>query len=287
MQKASRSPAPRRAARIASWCAALGLLAFLFADPLMLLLGDALAHGEPQALVLRYPAQLREELRRAGLRYTPYAEIPACAKEGIVSVEDKRFFSNTGIDLIAILRVLAMSVVNDHQDHGGSTITQQLARIVIREPRKEPSMLAEALGLARILRYTLILNHDFTKPQIMELYFNAVYFGRHAQGIAQAAQAYFHASLVRLTLGECLYLTGLPQAPAIFGRDPGGPAAMGRYRHVVATLVRNGYLAPAAARVLDRQNLFPPASSSPSGDAFVRPALVLNGFSRQHERGEP
>jgi membrane peptidoglycan carboxypeptidase len=248
--------APRRALRNLVWCVALAALAFLFADPLMRLSGVLLSHGKALALVQRYQAQLRESMAGAHLRYTPYADIPACAKEGIVSVEDKRFFSNTGIDLLAILRVTAASLKNDHEDHGGSTITQQLARIMIREPRSQPSVLAKALGLMRVLRYTLIVNHELTKPQIMELYFNAVYFGRHAQGIAQAAEAYFNVSLDRLSFGECLYLTGLPQAPAVFGRDPGGPIAMRRYRHVVATMLRNGYVTEETARELAREKLF-------------------------------
>jgi penicillin-binding protein 1A len=178
-------------------------------------------------------------------------------------VEDKRFFTNSGIDLIAIVRVLGMTVVNDHTDHGGSTITQQLARIIVNEPRNEPSALAEVLGMMKILRYTLIVNHEFTKPEIMELYFNSVYFGKHAQGIAQAAKAYFGRDLEQLSLGQCLYLTGLPQAPSIFGRDAAGPGAMQRYRHVLSTMVRNHYLSGVAAEVLTRES---PFDSSPGAE---------------------
>ncbi len=241
-----------------------GLLSFLFFNPLMSGLGGLLSHGQAKRVVLDYPAQLRQELEGKRLRYVPYADIPFCARQGIVSVEDKRFFSNRGIDIVAILRVIGMTFVNDHTDHGGSTITQQLARIIIQEPRNEPSMLAQALGLLNILRYTLIVNHEFTKPEIMELYFNGVYFGRHAQGIAHAARAYFHAGLDHLGLGQCLYLTGLPQAPSFFGRDPAGPAALRRYRHVLATMVRNDYLSKAVARHLERENLF---DASPQGGA--------------------
>ena len=233
-----------------------GLLCFLLFDPLTSALGVLLSHGQAERVVLDYPAQLRRELEAKRFRYVPYAAIPSCARQGIVSVEDKRFFSNSGIDIVAIVRVIGMAFVNDHTDHGGSTLTQQLARIIIQEPRNEPSMLAEVLGLLNILRYTLIVNHEFTKPEIMELYFNGVYFGRHAQGIAQAARAYFHAGLDHLSLGQCLYLTGLPQAPSFFGRDPAGPAALRRYRHVLATMVRNGYLSQAVTRGLERKDLF-------------------------------
>ena len=240
----------------------IGLLFALYFGPLMSALGGLLSYGQAGRVVQSYPARLREELRAKGDRYVPYAEIPSCARQGITSVEDKRFFTNTGIDLLAIVRVLAMTFVNDHTDHGGSTITQQLARIIVAEPRNEPSAFAEVLGLMKILRYTLVVNHELTKPQIMELYFNSVYFGRHAQGIAQAAEAYFHRDLEHLGLGQCLYLTGLPQAPSIFGRDAAGPGAMRRYQHVLATMVRNHYLSEASADVLKQER---PFDFSPGG----------------------
>jgi len=233
-----------------------GLLFFLYFNPLMSALGGLLSYGQAGRAVQSYPLRLREALRAKGDRYVPYAEIPLCARQGIASVEDKRFFTNSGIDLFAVVRVLGMTVVNDHTDHGGSTITQQLARIIVEEPRNEPSVLAEVLGLTKILRYTLIVNYEFTKPQIMELYFNSVYFGKRAQGIAQAAKAYFDRDLEHVSLGQCLYLTGLPQAPSIFGRDAAGPGAMQRYRHVLATMVRNRYLSRVAAEELSRERLF-------------------------------
>ena len=241
----------------------MGLLFVLYFGPLMSALGGLLSLGRAGRTVQSYPARLREELRGKGARYVPYAEIPWCARQGIASVEDKRFFTNTGIDLIAIVRVIGMTFVNDHADHGGSTITQQLARIIVNEPRNEPSALAEVLGMMKILRYTLILNFDFAKPEIMELYLNSVYFGKHAQGIAQAAEAYFSSDLEHLSLGQCLYLTGLPQAPSIFGRDPAGPGAMQRYRHVLSTMVRNHYLSGVTADELKRESLF---DSSPGAE---------------------
>jgi penicillin-binding protein 2A len=232
-----------------------GLLFLVYFNPLMSALGGLLSYGQSGRAVRSYPARLHEELRAKGDRYVPYSQIPMCARQGITSVEDKRFFTNSGIDLLAIVRALGMTFVNDHTDHGGSTITQQLARIIVAEPRNEPTAFAEVLGLMKILRYTLVVNYEFTKPQIMELYFNSVYFGKHAQGIAQAAKAYFRRDLEHLSLGQCLYLTGLPQAPSIFGRDAAGPGAMKRYRHVLATMVRNHYLSEVAAQELGREGL--------------------------------
>lgn len=239
---------------------ALLLLGALFFNPLMALTGDVLARGYAQRIVTQYPARLRQDFSRRELQYVPYADLPECVKEGIVSVEDKRFYQDRGIDPIALARVLLMSFHNDHVDHGGSTLTQQLAREIIQEPRGATGTLANLLGVVRVLRYALVVDHDFTKPEILELYLNSTYFGRGAYGIAQAAQAYFHADLEHLTFGQCVYLTGLPQAPSYFGANPSGPAAHARYLHVLSTMVRNGYVSSTTAATLGKTG---PFSSAP------------------------
>ncbi|GEM_PF-2322284 len=231
----------------------VGALSF---NMIMIGLGALLARGQAQTIVENYPRTLKEELKARHTYFVPSSDIPLCAQEGIVSVEDKRFFQNEGIDPTAIARVILMSGVNDHVDHGGSTITQQLVRIIIQEPRKEPNFFAAVRDMLRIFRYALIINHDFSKEEILALYLNSVYYGKNAYGIAQAAKAYFRTSLSHLTLGQCLYLTGLPQAPSIFGKNPQGTFAIERYRHVIVTMVRNHYLTPAQATLLLAEKLF-------------------------------
>ncbi len=234
-------------------------LCALFFNPIMALAGDVFAHGQAQRIVTEYPARLQASFTRQGLQYVPYTELPVCAQEGIVSVEDKRFYQDRGIDPIALIRVSLTSFRNDHVDHGGSTLTQQLAREIIEEPRGSSGALSNALGVLRVLYYALIVDHDFSKPQILELYLNGTYFGRGAYGIAQAARAYFHTNLENLTFGQCVYLTGLPQAPSYFGAHPDGTSALARYRHVLGTMVRNHYLSTTTAAALGKADLFPVA----------------------------
>jgi penicillin-binding protein 1A len=197
------------------------------------------------SIIEQYPVKLQASLATNGETYIPYSAIPRCAIDGAVSVEDKRFFLNPGIDPIALVRVALASFNNDHQDHGGSTITQQLARIMIGEPRLQPSFFAEFWSEVRVIKYGLIVEHDFSKEKILELYFNSVYYGRHAHGFADAAKTYFHTDPVHLTQAQCYYLTGLPQAPSYFGSDPA--AAAERYQHVLRTLERNGYITKTEA----------------------------------------
>ncbi len=115
-----------------------------------------------------------------------------------------------------------------------------------------------ALGAhIRILKTSLIIEHDFSKQTILELYFNSAYFGRGATGASAAAQAYFGTSLDRLDEGQCIYLAGLVQAPTLFGANPSGKRAKARYRHVIATMERNAYLAENEALALESEQLFP------------------------------
>lgn len=228
----------------------------LLFNPIIIGLGSLFAHGSPNEIITRYPVLLQETFLRNGNEYVSFVHIPACAKNGIISVEDKRFYSDNGIDPLAVLRVIGMSVVNDHEDHGGSTLTQQLARLIISEPRYSRNSYFATVSFLRVMYYTLIVNHDFSKKKVLELYLNSVYFGKGAQGIVAASRAYFHTNLNKLTVGQCIYLTGLPQAPSVFAKDPGGPIAIDRYRHVLNTMVRNGYISSSYANKLSKERLF-------------------------------
>jgi membrane peptidoglycan carboxypeptidase len=229
--------------------AAIVLSAALF-YPLSYLFGAFFAYTSGNA-VAQYPAALRHTLSAKHETYLPYNEIPRCAIDGAVSVEDKRFFHHPGIDPIAIMRVVFQNFHNDHQDHGGSTVSQQLARLIIAEPRRQPSLLSELWSELRVVKYGLVVEHDFSKDKILELYLNGIYYGRHAQGFAQAAEAYFHTGAAGLSQAQCYYLTGLPQAPSYYGSDP--QAAHKRYLHVLETLRSNGRITTAQERVLQTQ----------------------------------
>ncbi len=236
---------------------ALLVLAALFFDPpIQRALGGALAHSQDGAIIADYPNALRQQvIKRKGF-YVEYPQIPKCLERAIISVEDKRFLLHAGIDPIAIIRVLFQNVQNDHVDHGGSTITQQLARMILNLRHRRLPILTELTTQLRILRAAFVIEHDFSKHTILGLYFNSAYFGRGATGAAAAAQAYFRRSLDRLDEGQCVYLAGLVQAPTLFGANPSGERAKARYRHVIATMERNSYLTEKEALALDGEQLF-------------------------------
>jgi penicillin-binding protein 1A len=244
-----------RTAAIAA-AAAVVFAALLFLPPVDRALGGLFARSADGATVANYPERLREQLARHEWGYVDYAHIPAELVQALISVEDKRFWLHGGIDPVALVRALAQDAQNDHVDHGGATIPLQLARMILQIPRRQPSALAELTSQLRIMRAALILEHDDNKQKILELYLNGVYLGHGATGVAAAAEAYFYVPVERLDEAQCIYMAGLPNNPGRFGADPSGDAAMARYRHVIATMVHNGYLTERTAAALDGARLF-------------------------------
>ncbi|HTV88950.1 MAG TPA: biosynthetic peptidoglycan transglycosylase [Stellaceae bacterium] len=246
---------PVRSALIAA-AVLVAFVAALFFPPLDRALGGLFAHSQDGATIADYPHWLRDEALKHHRGYADYAQIPQCLDHAIMSVEDKRFLYHGGVDPLAAARALVEDAQNDHVDHGGSTITLQLARMMLHVPRRQPSAWAELTSQLRVMRGALIVEHDFSKQRILELYLNGVYLGRRAIGVTAAAQAYFHTPLSQVSDAQCIYMAGLPNDPTRFGANPSGDLAMARYHHVVATMQRNGYLTSEQAVALDDQPLF-------------------------------
>lgn len=237
------------------------LAALLFLPPAARAIGGVFANSADGATIAAYPRWLRQQAARHHRDYVDYADIPACLTQALISVEDKRFLFHGGIDPLALARALAEDAQNPHVDHGGSTITLQLARMILRVPRRQPSAFDELTSQLRVVSAGLAVEHDFSKQKILELYLNAVYLGRRTTGVPAAAEAYFHRPLQQLDQGQCIYMAGLPNDPARFGADPSGSPAMARYRHVIATLERNGYMTHDQGLALVDDPLFPRLSA--------------------------
>lgn len=254
---AKAKPQRRRLPRLAIAGAASALCAVLLLfPPVERALGGLLALSADGAAVARYAAGLRRQSIKHNGGYVDYAHIPDCLDRALISVEDKRFMLHGGIDPIALVRVVFENAENDRVDHGGSTLTLQLARMMLHISRHQPTELAELKSRLRMVRAALIIEYEYSKQTILELYFNAVYLGRGATGVTAAAQAYFNLPLQELNEGQCIYMAGLPLAPGRFGADPAGAAAMARYRHVLATMQRNGFLTARQAATIAGEPLF-------------------------------
>jgi penicillin-binding protein 1A len=149
--------------------------------------------------------------------FIPSYEIPDHVKKAFVAIEDARFYSHPGIDVIGILRAVFHDIKAGGMVQGGSTITQQLAKMLFLKPEKS------LIRKMREVVLSLQIEKRYTKDEILGLYLNQAYFGSRAFGIEAAAQTYFGKSVPELTVGEAALLASLPKAPSLYSpfRNPG------------------------------------------------------------------
>jgi len=166
---------------------------------------------------------------------------PQKVGQAIVAVEDQRFYTNHGIDVLSSLHFVWGYVTTGSTQEGGATITEQLAKaLYVRDPTTLPGKI-EMVGLA------LKLDQRYSKAQILQMYLNAIYYGHQAYGIAQASETYFHTTPDKLNWGQASLLAGLPQAPSAYDPLKHFDLARARQRHVLARLVATGVLSSTQA----------------------------------------
>ena len=134
--------------------------------------------------------------------------IPRHLTNALVSTEDRKFYSHSGVDLKAIMRAIIKDIWAGEFVEGASTITQQLAKTFFLTPRKTLVRKAKEALLA------FQLERRYTKDEILEFYLNQVYFGSGAYGVESAARIFFNKPVKDLTLAESALVAGMPKSPS-------------------------------------------------------------------------
>jgi penicillin-binding protein 1A len=168
-------------------------------------------------------------------------KMPDRLLESFIAAEDRRFYQHNGIDYQAILRAAKSNVSAQKIVQGGSTITQQLARMVFLNQEKT---------LERKLREALLarkIERNLTKEQILERYLNLVYLGSGAYGIADASWRYFGKSVSDLELPEMALLAGLPAAPSDYSPLVNPDVAKQRRDTVLQRMQVEGFISASVA----------------------------------------
>ena len=142
--------------------------------------------------------------------FIPHYKIPEHVKKAFVSVEDIRFYSHPGVDFIGILRAMWHDIKAVGIVEGGSTITQQLARMLFLKPDRSIKRKIKEAALS------IQIEKRYTKNEILGMYLNQAYFGTRAYGIEAAAQTYFGKSARDLNIAEAALLASLPKAPSMY-----------------------------------------------------------------------
>ena len=142
--------------------------------------------------------------------YLESEEIPLYAKQALVSVEDKKFYSHHGVDYRAIVRAVWAMFRNGKVTQGASTITQQLARDVFLTQDKTWERKIEEIYVA------VELEKKYSKDDILEFYINNIYFKNGYYGLEAASQGYFSKSASELSLSQLAFLCAIPNNPSYY-----------------------------------------------------------------------
>ena len=185
------------------------------------------------------PVQTFARERRVDLSYD---EIPPLVVHAFISAEDKSFFQHHGLDYGGLVKAVfnyTTHIGRPGRVPGGSTITQQVAKYLLKDSSYNVGRKAREAIMAFRLEDTL------SKQQILELYLNSIFLGRNAYGVQAAARAYFDKDVNELTLPEAAYLAVLPRAPANYDPERATQKALGRRAYVLHEMYRNGYITEA------------------------------------------
>lgn len=142
-----------------------------------------------------------------------YDDIPEDMVNAVISIEDKKFWKHNGFNFIRMAGAIKDSLFSGGQISGTSTVTQQLARNVYLSDIKSQRSLSRKITEAY---YTIIIEKNLSKEQIMEAYLNTISLGFNSYGIQAASQAYFSKDAKDLTTLECAALAALPKSPSSY-----------------------------------------------------------------------
>ncbi|MGA1846646.1 penicillin-binding protein 1A [Deferribacter abyssi] len=166
----------------------------------------------------------------------PLSVVPEYLKNAVIAVEDSRFYEHGGVDFLGIVRAFIKNIRAGRIVEGGSTLTQQLVKVLYLTPeRKLKRKVKEA-----ILAYKL--DNYLTKDKILEMYLNQVYFGRGAYGVEAAARVYFNKHVNELNIDEAALIAGLPKAPGLYAPHINPDKALKRRNHVLYRMFEEGYI---------------------------------------------
>ncbi len=177
--------------------------------------------------------------------------LPPHLKQAFIAIEDRQFYSHWGISVRGLARA-ALNNMGSGGTQGGSTITQQLAKITFLTPERSLTRKAREMLIAFWLETWL------TKDEILERYLSNVYFGDNVYGLRAASLHYFYRQPERLTLSQSAMLAGLVQAPSRLAPTRNKKGAEARAKLVLAAMADIGFITKAQA------------ASAPAADLDVR-----------------
>src|SRR5438034_2096795 len=201
--------------------------------------------------------------------FVPLAQMPPALKQAVIATEDARFYSHFGVDPMGIARAVYQNFRRGRIVEGGSTITQQLAKVLFLTPDR---------SLDRKLKEAVLaveLERRYSKDRLLEMYLNQIYFGHGAFGVEAAARTFFGKGVSELSPAECALVAGLPKAPTTYSPFEHPEAAMRRRAIVLTRMVDTGVIKPSQAKHLAGTGLglVPPERRRTTGQYYLEYVL--------------
>lgn len=195
-------------------------------------------------------------------------DLPKSLPEAVLATEDRRFYSHFGIDPVGLARAMAHNLMKGGVHQGGSTITQQLAKVLFLTPERTLKRKVQEAILA------FKLEHRFSKREILTIYLNRVYLGSGTFGVDAAAKRYFGKSARRLSLYESAIIAGLLKAPSRYSPAKDPEKTRSRAAQVLENMVKADYITAEDAAKAKREEIAATSRARPSyGRYFLDWAL--------------
>ena len=169
--------------------------------------------------------------------FVSITEVPNFYPQAIVAVEDHRFYQHSVIDVIGICRAIVSNIKQKDFKEGGSTITQQTAKNLYFASEDD----VVSRKIAEIL-IGIDLEKNYSKSEILELYFNTIYFGDGYYGVNQACTGYFNKLPKDMNISDATILAGIPNAPSVYAPTVNPELTASRQKKVISSMVEYGYL---------------------------------------------
>ncbi|HET7418775.1 MAG TPA: transglycosylase domain-containing protein [Candidatus Dormibacteraeota bacterium] len=200
--------------------------------------------------------------------FEPLSDMGTLLPEAVISIEDRNFYSEPGIDPQGIVRA---SVVDWHSHsavEGASTITQQLVKL---------RLVGNETSLDRKMREALLafeIERKYTKDQILEWYLNSVFFANTAWGTAAASKIYFHKETKDLDLAQASMLAGIIRGPTVYNPLVNWTSAKNRQKTVLDAMIRDDKITAEDAAKAFAEDISPPAHMFRPTNQIIAPAFV-------------
>lgn len=166
-----------------------------------------------------------------------YKGIPQNLVNAFVAIEDKRFFSHSGVDWKRTISAFANMFLHFYSSNqGGSTITQQLVKNLTDDRSQKASRKVREIMRARYLE------SHYSKETIIECYLNTIAMGHGIYGVEVASNYYFGKSVNELTLNECACLAAITKGPSYYAPDDNPEANEKRRKAVLSEMKDQGYI---------------------------------------------